>query len=500
MADIQIFKAEAEAGLTDIIRENSSVAYCSSPIQKKSFDAKLISDPKIRERVVAENQGQFDLYYLESILSSVGWNKNDDVFTAEEMWKARSTPAHKQLNFMHNENDIIGHMTGSYVLDMDGNRVDDDVQSPPDQFDIVAKSVIYTHWSDEANAARMEKLIEEIDLAVADPDTVAKWYVSMECLFPSFAYAIMDAQGEVSIKPRNESTAWLTKHLRVYGGTGQVEGHKIGRVLRDLSFSGKGIVSNPANTRSVILRKEDTQTVAFTNNSFSIANTENSNMSDILQTQVTELKSALAEAQAEAKKAAEAANKAKEEAVAKREQELQTELSARADEVKTLQDEVAEVNKSKAEVEKQLNDAKEALAAAEKDAEEAKKQQKYEKRKAALLGAGASEEDVTEEVLALEDLAFNIVVANRQELSEMKAALEDMKKQDKDKSEEEKKDGKKKDAKADTETLDDLETNEADLAKAQEDTDEDEVNKTQAAMRSWASDVFGVEDDDSSDN
>lgn len=41
------------------------------------------------------------------------------------MWEARSTPEDKQFNYMHNEKDIIGHITGNYVTDFSGNKLDD---------------------------------------------------------------------------------------------------------------------------------------------------------------------------------------------------------------------------------------------------------------------------------------------------------------------------------------------------------------------------------------
>ena len=59
--------------------------------------------------------------------------------------------------------------------------------------------------------------------------------------------------GGAKLLARNEGSAFLTKHLRAYGGTGEYEGYKIGRSLRDIAFSGKGLVSKPANPRSVIL-------------------------------------------------------------------------------------------------------------------------------------------------------------------------------------------------------------------------------------------------------
>jgi hypothetical protein len=61
----------------------------------------------------------------------------------------------------------------------------------------------------------------------------------------------------MKVVARNETSAFLTKHLRVYGGKGEYEGHKIGRLLRNISFSGKGLVNKPANPRSIILKTEE---------------------------------------------------------------------------------------------------------------------------------------------------------------------------------------------------------------------------------------------------
>ena len=41
------------------------------------------------------------------------------------------------------------------------------------------------------------------------------------------------------IVPRSEQTSFLTKYLRSYGGSGEYDGARIYRVLRDFTFSGK---------------------------------------------------------------------------------------------------------------------------------------------------------------------------------------------------------------------------------------------------------------------
>ena len=106
----------------------------------------------------------------EVSLVSTGWNKNDDVFQTKATWDARHTPEDKQFNFMHNENDIIGHIARDYVVDKNGNVVEDDTQ--PDDFDIITEAVLYNSWTDPENRQRMNQIIAEIE--------EGKWFVSMD--------------------------------------------------------------------------------------------------------------------------------------------------------------------------------------------------------------------------------------------------------------------------------------------------------------------------------
>jgi hypothetical protein len=91
----------------------------------------------------------------------------------------------------------------------------------------------------------MDKVIAEI--------AKGEWYVSMECLFYGFDYALKSADGSQRVIARNEETAFLTKYLRAYGGSGEWKDGRIGRVLRNISFSGIGLVRQPANPESVVL-------------------------------------------------------------------------------------------------------------------------------------------------------------------------------------------------------------------------------------------------------
>ena len=144
---MKIYQQEIKDGLEEIVRSQASVAFASVAIPNSQPEQNDVIK-KILASEGKSNPDQFDLYYLEAVLVSTGWNKNDDVFTPEATWAARSTPEDKQFNFMHNENDIIGHITSSYVLDKDGNKISADEAESPKDFDIVTEAVLYMSWTD----------------------------------------------------------------------------------------------------------------------------------------------------------------------------------------------------------------------------------------------------------------------------------------------------------------------------------------------------------------
>tara|TARA_Y100001949_G_scaffold134120_1_gene115641 strand:+ start:151 stop:1656 length:1506 start_codon:yes stop_codon:yes gene_type:complete len=250
---MKIYKSEINDGLGDLLKNNSIA--CCAVAEKHNTDIssedvsklrKILAEKAVDSDVaIAQNEDQIDLYYLKSILVSTGWNKNDDVFDPKELWSAKDTPEDKPFNFMHDEKDIIGHITGNIVVDFDGQEINLESDEAPTTFNILTTSVIYTEWSDQDQRNRMQKIVSEIE--------DGKWFVSMECLFPDFDYALADSDGSIKVVPRSEASAFLTKHLRSYGGSGKYQDYRVGRLLRNLSFSGKGLVSKPANPRSVIL-------------------------------------------------------------------------------------------------------------------------------------------------------------------------------------------------------------------------------------------------------
>lgn len=227
-----IYNQEKQDGLEQILLSKASV----------NLDCKVL--PKLNTSKATKNSS-LDIHNLDCVLVSVGWNENDDVFDKIETWKARSTPVNKRFNFMHNEKDIIGHITSASVIDIDGNIIPDDTKEEdlPDFFEISVGSILYTFWEDEELQARASNLLSEI------PE--GKWFVSMEVLFPGFDYALSKGT-EQKIIERDEETSFLTKYLRIYNGKGEYEGWKVGRKLKNMFFSGNALVNNPANKRSLI--------------------------------------------------------------------------------------------------------------------------------------------------------------------------------------------------------------------------------------------------------
>jgi uncharacterized coiled-coil protein SlyX len=395
--NMEIYKSEIEAGLSDLL-QNNSVAYCAQAnLHKGSIEAAkvVISDVDVLEKVIAQNKDQMDLYYLESVLVSTGWNKNDDVFDPQETWAARNTPEDKQFNFMHNEDDIIGHITGSYVVDHEGNQLSQ--EEKPEQFDIITQAVLYTSWSGEEKRERMNKIIAEIE--------EGKWFVSMECLFPAFDYALQTAEGQTKIIERNEASAFLTKHLRAYGGEGTYENYRIGRLLRNLAFSGKGLVSKPANPRSIILDKSEYFDESKSQ-TLTISSIKEMKMSDH-DKQIEDLRAELAEAKA--------ANEAlKEQVVAEQQSEFEAKIQALeatiAEQAGTIEAKDATI----AEQAEAIKNGEEDMKNKMDELREMKKKEAMMKRKAQLEEAGLDAEEASATVESFDgvnDEAFEAVVA-----------------------------------------------------------------------------------------
>jgi len=375
---MQLFKTEIDDGLEEKINSTGSISYASLAIPTEN----TINNVKFTKSLASVDDK--DLYYVQSILVSSSWNKNDDIFDKKEIWLAKNTPEDKPTNLEHDENLIIGHIVSNWPITEDGIVLDDniDINNLPDIFHILTGSVIYKGFSNPELRERSNKLIAEIENGTK--------YVSMECFFKGFDYGLMDKEtGEYKILARNDETAFLTKHLKSYGGLGEFQNHKVGRVLRDITFSGKGFVDKPANPDSIIFSKKIISSVCeqknndFSKNSVSIEQSqsemENNIMSlELVEKNVAEIKDKI-EAMTQCKAAIEEA-----QTTASNLESKNTELS------QVLQAKEAELSDVKATLESVSLEKEEA---AKKMAEEMKKkEEEMQKMKA--------EFDATNEILA----------------------------------------------------------------------------------------------------
>ena len=301
---IEIFQAEKDAGLESLISANASIAY-QAPVLLSDQPAEIQKNWKPLPFAKAAKEDA-DIYHVYSILVTTSWNKNDDVFSKEEVWASKDTPKYKPTNLEHDEKQIVGGMIDNWAVDKNFNLIDENVDPKdlPDHYHILVSSVIYKQWQDEAYQKRALDLISQIE--------GGQKHVSMECIFRGFDYAVVAPNGKNHILARNDETAFLTQHLRSYGGTGKYQDHQVGRLLRSITFSGKGFVDRPANPESIIFdqnrvfefnKASISSKNMFLNENGVIMKIDNLNCSDtqesydmsneILNEQIAELKTAL---------------------------------------------------------------------------------------------------------------------------------------------------------------------------------------------------------------
>ena len=448
-----IYSQETDDGLADKISASTTISYASI------VEPSEVEQNQIKTKTLAAVDDA-DLYYVQSILVSSSWNRNDDVFDRAEVWAARKTPEDKPTNLEHDENTIIGHITSNWPIDNEGKVIAEDigVDELPEKFHIVTGSVIYKAYSSPELKERAEKLIAEIENGTK--------YVSMECYFKGFDYGLTDkVTGNYKVLARNDSTAYLTKYLKAYGGHGEHDNYKIGRVLRSITFSGKGFVNKPANPDSIIFNKRLIEDLLDKKNDNLLksgvienkptinTDTENIAMSENIEKQVAEINDKLdsvsvncADQVAEAKATAselqqtnqtlEATMKEKEELLEAKSEELES-LATKVEEEKAemkekaLKDkeeaekkaksELEEVVASKTELEEalkaaqtSLEEANEVIAGYKMKEEEMAKKEKMESRKANLVEAGLEDDAASaavEKFESLDDEAFDAMTS-----------------------------------------------------------------------------------------
>lgn len=195
------------------------------------------------------DEKQQDLQYMRSCLVSAGTNKNGAHFLPSEMMKAHNTVVHKAIDIEHEEERVIGHIYECAYMYKDGTQFEpqkvmatyEEAQQDLDSvdMDIAVAGVIHK--------MRFPEYAEEI--------SAGEWKVSMECFFKDFDIKIGD-----TIITRDEAQALGYDPNDLVGGFVKVmAGHKemgirsVARVLRHITFSGMGIVKNPANPHSIIM-------------------------------------------------------------------------------------------------------------------------------------------------------------------------------------------------------------------------------------------------------
>jgi hypothetical protein len=431
--EIPVYSAEKEAGLVDSIRAqaNCTVAYTT---QARAVDpAKVQVSQELLDKLkaTAGKEKQTDLFYMDAILVSVGWNLNTDVFLKEEVWAARHTPDDKKVNYSHDEKDIIGHITATYPVNEELAQLDDNlmVDQLPDKFHLITSAVLYKVWDDETLDTRMNTIIERI--------AKGNIYVSMEALFYNFDYALKYPDGRQVVVARNEETAFLTKYLKAYGGAGVYKDIEVGRALRHIVFSGKGIVDEPANPKSIIFN----DTVPFNGKAVSSFKDdgEKKTMADVIDNKLVE-KLDKVSAALEAELAEKAANKTKAEAEAKAAvekefNELKTDVKAKATKIDELTAELSKANESfkgeKATLEAKIADLEKSAKAAQDELATIKAEAKKAHRIAKLVAAGHTNEKAVEletKFNGLADEAFAAVLEHVKVVAEKLDPKEDLKK------------------------------------------------------------------------
>ena len=426
---MEIFQAEIDDGIAETIKSSASISYASAVEQCSN---KNLLNSKIKNIKSMASISDSDLYYVQSILVSSSWNKNDDIFDKKEVWAARNTPEDKPTNLEHDENIIIGHITSNWPITEDGILIDEDTptENLPEKYHMLTGSVMYRGCSNSELKERSDKLRAGIENG--------QKYVSMECYFNGFDYGIINKNtGEYKVLARDNNTAYLTKYLRAYGGVGEHEDYKIGRVLRNITFSGKGYVDKPANPDSIIFTKDSALvsvlnnpiekntdlSIAGVSNNQSILNAEKQIMSLDLEPVLKEVAELQARVEAmqgcseivkEAYAAAanlkdktlelETTIKAHEETIASLQSALDTANTEKEEAAKKMTEETMKKEEEMKRVKSELDEAHESLAAYKNKEEEMAKKEKKMKRMAALLEVGIDNDTATATVDKFENL------------------------------------------------------------------------------------------------
>jgi len=213
-----------------------------------------------------EQERMSDLQYISAILVSTGMNLNGAVFMPSELIRSRDTMLGKPLDVEHIQHALVGHLYDRAFMAKDRS-----VFEPMALLAEVGPTDIDRATFDIAVLMKLYKMrFPEI----ADSVSSGVFKVSMECYYEYFDVMV----GDLIISTAEAAKYGLTpEKVQEYSGTlaevvmpdGRRVGAIIGRVLRNLMFSGCGLVEAPANVDSVILEAAAT-TKEFAANGLSL--------------------------------------------------------------------------------------------------------------------------------------------------------------------------------------------------------------------------------------
>ena len=423
---MKIYKNEKK--ISKLIKSNISLSYTTNITPTTNKDKIFNIDKKFKNYLTQASTSDSDLFYHTAILVSTVCNKNDDIFTPQAVWNARYTPVDKPTNLEHDSSKIVGHITSSMAIDEELNPIAEDtlLKDIPSKFHVLVGAVIYKFFPDNEDCtARAEELLKSIE--------ENKMFVSMEARFDDFDYMLYNEK-EQKVYARNEETSFLSKYLRSYGGTGEYGEFKIARILKDISFIGKGYTEKPANKDSVIFTENDlfdfskanfVEKLVFSknngvvNNSEHIIDMEKETMSDFYQEQNKKLEDQIKVLTAKAEEMNDRLAKSNVEKLEKEIESLKIKASdtekaftAKSDEVSDkdsklteLQAKLDEVTKSNDELIKSNTELNEKLNKVEAE-------QKVQARISNLIAGGLTKDEAELEVntfASLNDEQFKLV-------------------------------------------------------------------------------------------
>jgi hypothetical protein len=238
---MNLHKKYQEARLNVAIKDLHKVevtAPLSSEIASLAAVAEALSIPDEEDR-------QPDLQYLTAIFVSSGMNKNGAVFLGSELIKARSSIDNKAVDIEHDEQRVVGQITGSVFMDRKRAPINLDKISLEDGTEDIDNMDMDIAISAIIHKSRFPELAQDI--------IDGKWMVSMEAYYRDYDIKVGD-----NIIPREEATVLgydklIGSVVHVKDGDKELGFHLVGRVLRDILFAGVAVVQNPANPRSIIM-------------------------------------------------------------------------------------------------------------------------------------------------------------------------------------------------------------------------------------------------------